>query len=166
MHKIHALLHSLHLEIGTWPLVCSFLESCRSVTTDFGTEAGLAEVEEIDLAQLFPWGPRNLFDAPPAQPDVDTDLQPQPGDRDDDNRDVAACAAEDVMSVPLGKLFPLALQVPGALRILHHAVEQLTGTMPGYCDWFLPRLQAVVRVLKRQRFKVMRCVCVCPLPLP
>ena len=54
------------------------------------------------------------------------------------------------------KLFPLAVQCPGALHILHHAVEELTSAFEAYDPWFLPGLRAVVRVFGqkpvRERF--------------
>ena len=55
VHKVHALLHTLYLEVGTWPQVADFLASVRAVTTDFGTEAGLTDTCNVDLTALFPW---------------------------------------------------------------------------------------------------------------
>ena len=43
-HKMHALLHQIYLEHGSWSRVEAFCDSVACITTDQGTEAGLPRV--------------------------------------------------------------------------------------------------------------------------
>lgn len=150
VHKVHALLHCLRLEIGEWPAVADFLATIRAVTTDFGTESGLCDVQNVDLSLLFQWAS--------AAGAIDFEQQGL-------GSDVPATEAEAAPEHPflqsrdgnivLPKLFPLAVQIPGALHILHHSLEELTSAFQAYESWFLPGLQAVVsRVPQRALCKL------------
>ena len=54
-HKVHALLHTLYLEVGGWHRVGEFLASTRALTSDYGAESGLVDMMNVDLTALFPW---------------------------------------------------------------------------------------------------------------
>ena len=45
IHKIHALLHVLQLDVGNWHAVAAYLASVRGVCADFGVESGLLRRE-------------------------------------------------------------------------------------------------------------------------
>ena len=97
VHKVHALLRTLRLEVGGWPAVLMVLSSVRAVTTD-GADA------DMPL---------------PDMRAMDPGLEMRAG------------------SLILTKLFPLALQVPGALRVLHQSVKELTSAFSAkYAEWF------------------------------
>jgi hypothetical protein len=53
-HKISGLLHAIFLSVGSLERIGSFLDSVVSVTTDLGTEAGLAEFHNLDFRDLLP----------------------------------------------------------------------------------------------------------------
>ena len=159
VHKVHALLHTLYLEVGTWPQVADFLASVRAVTTDFGTEAGLTDTCNVDLTALFPWAatasapdfdrPQEADDALLLEPETEEQQpQPQPVPASPllENKQMD----NDETHLILPRLFPLALQVPGALHVLHHAVEELTSAFESYEEWFLPALKAVVGVMGKK----------------
>ena len=55
IHKIHALLHALFLESGSWAGVQTVLNTCRSIVTDQGVESGMAEARNLRLDQILPW---------------------------------------------------------------------------------------------------------------
>ena len=147
--KVHCLLHTLRLEVGTWPAVANFLASVRAVTTDFGTEAGLASLENVDLSSLFPWASDALdFEVPQCSEQVPAGLHAQA------NPGPFLEYREGHLVMP--KLFPFALQVPGALRVLHQSVHELTSAFQQYETWFLPSLRSITHVLGskpiRERF--------------
>ena len=52
--KVHALLHQVKLEIETFEELLEFLSSTVSITTDQGTESGIAELPGLDLSQFRP----------------------------------------------------------------------------------------------------------------
>ena len=155
-HKVHALLHTLYLEVGGWHVVAEFLGTVRALTSDFGTEASLADMMDIDLTALFPWTetasvpnfnvPQEMSDAFQASADepqaaVPDALGPFLETREMEN-------GETHLFLP--RLFPLGLQVPGALHVLHHAVEEITTAFENYESWFLPALKAVVQVMGKK----------------
>ena len=157
LFKLHALLHTLQLEIGSWKHVADFLASVRAVTTDFGVESGLAELENINLSLLFPWfQDALLFDSPD-----DVDDARREGEHEDQAPAPAvaeSCLKAEVTDAGetqliLTRLFPLALLIPGALHTLHHAVEALTDGLRAFADWFYPGLKAVVSVWRQQHVR-------------
>jgi hypothetical protein len=61
--KLHAWLFACHLECGDWDKVQTFCNSVVSLTTDWGTESGLAGVPRVDFDQHFPfWSSAPFFD--------------------------------------------------------------------------------------------------------
>ena len=155
VHKIHALLHTLYLEVGGWHQVAGFLASVRSVTTDFGAESGLADMGSIDVSALFPWtsaAEAPNFDNPQA--DMSDFLQPDPNPNPEaapENTFIETRVMDNGEThLFLPKLFPLALQVPGGLHILHHTVEEITSCLEGYESWFFPGLKAVTAVMGKK----------------
>ena len=156
VHKAHALLHTLYLEVGGWPQVADFLSSVRAITTDFGTEIGLADMCNIDLTALFPWAataaapdfdkPQEAADAFLIDPEAHEEPQPLPDNTLLETRQMDN--GESHLILP--RLFPLALQVPGALHVLHHAVEEITSAFEAYENWFFPALKAVVGVMSKK----------------
>ena len=160
VHKIHALLHVLQLDIGAWPAVSQYLASIRGVCTDFGVEAGLAEVRDVDVTEMFPWSAEAFhFEVPQDEPaqgfEHAGDQQPAGQVVQDEFLEIRR-NADGSEQILLPRLFPLAMQIPGALHVLHHAVEELTDSFEQYKEWFLPRLKAVTNVLgkkfNRERF--------------
>ena len=151
VHKVHGFLHTLRLEVGSWPAVANFLATVRAVTTDFGTEAGLAEVQDIDISALFPWtGDALDFDVVQAH---EAHVAQASADAGDPTANPYLQVVDGRLVMP--KLFPLSLQVPGALHILHHSVSELTEAFENYTDWFLPGVKAVTQVFSkhnRERF--------------
>ena len=131
IHKIHALMHALLLEVSLFSGLRKFLESVRAITTDFGVESGIAEARNIRVYELFPY-----------LVDLDFDL----ADEDAEN-------ADDLQFLPgrdsLTFMFEHALPVPGALHVLHGATEELTAGFQHFESWFLPLLRAVVNSLSR-----------------
>ena len=104
----------------------------RAVTTDFGTEAGLAEVQDIDISALFPWtGDALDFDVVQAH---EAHVAQASADAGDPTANPYLQVVDGRLVMP--KLFPLSLQVPGALHILHHSVSELTEAFENYTDWF------------------------------
>ena len=158
IHKVHAILHTLRLEIGSWSKVAKFLRAVRAVTTDYGTESGLADVRDINISALFPW----TVDSP----DFDELQHEDLGARD--QAAPAECPGPGLEmrgnQVFLPKLFPLALQCPGALHVLHQSVAELTSSFSVFGDWFYPGLQAVTHVFgkKHNRDGSLQKSCVAP----
>ena len=156
VHKIHALLRVLLLEVGTWPAVSRYLATVRGVCTDFGTESGLADVQDIDVTDMFPWCAETC-DFCSVEPEPLDDFQ-APAHEDRPLQEylvVRQQSAEDGggIRVLLPRLFPLAMQVPLALHVLHHSVEELTDAFENYAEWFFPRLQATVNILKKKYYR-------------
>jgi hypothetical protein len=61
--KLHAWLFACRLECSTWEKVESFCNSIVSLTTDWGTESGLADAPRIDYDTHFPfWSDKAFFD--------------------------------------------------------------------------------------------------------
>ena len=116
------------------------------MTTDFGTEAGLADVQNINLSEMFPWAGLAVdFEGA----DADMPLS--------DMRAMGPGFEMRAGSLILTKLFSLALQVPEALHVLHQSVKELTSAFSAkYAEWFFPGLQAVTAVFgkahNRERF--------------
>ena len=151
VHKVHALLHTLRLEVGEWHEVAEYLSTVRAVTTDFGTESGLCDVENVDISLLFPWAQNALdFERAPAPACEDEDVALQ-GNACLVNGTPFLQVREGKIVMP--KLFPLAVQVPGALHILHHSVEELTSAFDAYESWFLPGLKAVNKVFSKKHVR-------------
>ena len=128
IHKIHGLLHSLLLENSLFSGLRKFLQSVRSVTTDFGVEHGFAESRNIRLHDLFSHvEDLNFADCH----GTDESVQPQAGE------------------TPLPYLFDHALQTPGALHILHSASKELTDGFEHFDSFFFPLLQATTNSLSK-----------------
>ena len=53
LHKLHAVLHSMRLEMGSWAAVKAWASEVFSFTTDAGVEKGLAGVTSPHLAEFF-----------------------------------------------------------------------------------------------------------------
>ncbi|OLP99541.1 hypothetical protein AK812_SmicGene17893 [Symbiodinium microadriaticum] len=105
-----------------------FLQSVRSVTTDFGVEHGFAESRNIRLHDLFSHvEDLNFADCH----GTDESVQPQAGE------------------TPLPYLFDHALQTPGALHILHSASKELTDGFEHFDSFFFPLLQATTNSLSK-----------------
>ena len=135
--------------------MANFLGSVRAITTDYGTEVGLAESRNIDLSDMFPWTFDGLsFDEIQPGP-AELPLGASPGEVEPLIISPHLQWEGDRLLLPT--LFPLGLQVPGALRVLHKAVEDLTQAFEHYEDWFLPGVEAIARVFNkhtRERFVV------------
>ncbi len=70
--KMHALLFALHHESGRWKHVRSLINSCVSITSDWGTEAHLQKVPNVDLFDVFPyWCEATFFDDDLEEPVLD-----------------------------------------------------------------------------------------------
>ena len=156
VHKIHAMLHVLLLEVGTWPDVSRYLATVRGVCTDYGTESKLADTQDIDVTNMFPWCAETC-DFSSVVPEPSDDFQ-APAQEDRPLQEylvVRQRSAEDGggTQVLLPRLFPLAMQVPGALHVLHHSVEELTDAFEYYAEWFFPRLQATVNILGKKYYR-------------
>ena len=57
LHKFYNLVHSLHLEAGCWSLVEKMASAGVTMTTDWGTEAGLNQIpgfQKLQVDQMFP----------------------------------------------------------------------------------------------------------------
>ena len=155
-HKVHALLHTLYLEVGGWHRVGEFLASVRALTSDYGTESGLVDMMNIDLTALFPWTetaaapnfdrPEQMDDALQFEEGVPEPVPPNPVCPFLETRETE----DGEMHLFLPRLFPLGMQVPGALHVLHHAVEEVTSALQGYETWFLPALKAVTAVMGKK----------------
>ena len=53
--KLHAFIHALRLESCSWDAVTDTLQGMVSVTSDLGTEAGVAHAPAFRLSELFSW---------------------------------------------------------------------------------------------------------------
>ena len=127
-HKVHALLHSLLLEVSLFSGLRKFLQTVRSVTTDFGIESGMAEARNVQLKHLFHY-----------MVDVDFTRAPDPAESPDH------AASQDSLVF----LFEHALQVPGALHILHGATKEITDGFEHFESFFLPLLRATCNSLSK-----------------
>ena len=116
------------------------------------------------MTELFPWA---HFDVLQEQQEPVAEFLDEP--RDPDPAAAGHAAQGELLQIRpkppeegpgnqivLPRLFRLGVQVPGALHVLHHSVEELTDAFQEYKDWFLPRLQAVTKILgkkyNRERF--------------
>ena len=52
LHKLHAVLHSMRMDLGSWNEVKDFCDDIVAFTTDAGVESGLAKVQAQNLITL------------------------------------------------------------------------------------------------------------------
>ena len=52
LHKLHAVLHSMRMDLGSWNEVKDFCDDIVAFTTDAGVESGLAGVQAQNLITL------------------------------------------------------------------------------------------------------------------
>ena len=146
-HKIHALLHMLALDCGSWPLVSQYCDSVAVITSDMGTEGLLASAQHDDLTpEFYPKVGLNAIDndtrfwSELSRDVEDGGASPEPGL---DDHDAQGARQEGA----LGKrLFRNALWIPGVLHILHSCSGALTAALPHF-EEFLTKLRPVVRFL-------------------
>ena len=113
VHKAAALLYAFWLQCG-FSLLGQFLGSITSVTTDMGTEAGFADMEEVDLRSIMP-----AFVT----------------------EDVMWTEEEDPMPV-LKKLFDDALPISGLLHTFANAMKDVNAAMDQWA-WFYGCLKTI-----------------------
>jgi len=124
LHKLHCLLHSLWLIIGSWALILKWCAGIIAFATDLGVESGLACIPTFRVQELFPW----FQDSVAARVDAEEDLfaeDPPP--------------AGDVMpdaNLTLDRLFLNAVPIAGGLHVCHGATTRLTDSMENFESWF------------------------------
>ena len=151
-HKICGFLHALSLESECMDDIVSFFDSIVSVTSDFGTEAGLAEFHCSDVSRLMPdW----------LAPDV---IEPDGvGIPDDDS----GGPRRDPPAAEWGHrwLCKFALTVPGLMHIVSNLLNEVHGKL-SYWPKFHADLKTLEALLayqpRRQRF-IQHCVVGTPL---
>lgn len=148
--KVHSLLHQIKLEVETMEEFVEYLSSTVSITTDQGTEVGIAELPSLDLSQFSPLAQEidiECWEESEANPDPTLDNMEITID-EGDNGDSAhhgparpgvgpAPAAGAVVAHRAGSnlppghyLWPFTLVVVGMCHICHNACEELCVQMP------------------------------------
>jgi hypothetical protein len=136
-HKLAAMLWCVYIESVGLREIIGFLTSVIAITTDQGTEAGLADVPSIPLAQLLP------------QMKGEFDIED-----DDGEIPIVNCNSDPSQQF----CFEFALTLPGILHIMHNLTSRILSNLTLW-DWFLPLLKAVTKFLSRsyciERFKAI-----------
>ena len=111
-HKLQALLHSVRLSVSSLSDLHTYFSTVASLTSDFGTEIGLAEVPVTfdDLRGLFP-------------------PQRAPLNIDDDVGEAGAGLLRSGCTHASSSLFQHALVIPGMIHILSNLTEQIVDTL-------------------------------------
>lgn len=144
--KLLCLIRKIHVEAGNLNRTCKILESLRGVCTDFGTEAGIANVEGIKVADVLPaW-----------MSDAATGLVSE-----EDTHRVLESEAEDACA---DCLLPNALPLPGLLHIFHNMTLGIHSHMTQYNAW-LPGFRSVAALLHHPHLR-KRLIATCMLGTP
>ncbi len=130
VHKMAALMWQLRLLVGKTTYIEEFCESVASITTDLGTESGLAEVPRLPIGEWLSWG----CEWQSLQLDIDC-----PEDLGN--------AASDADAPNGMHAFPWALLVPGVMHICHNAASEVCANLPCFNAWFRPLLSPLARLL-------------------
>jgi hypothetical protein len=121
-HKLSAIMWALYLESAGLNELGAFLRSVVAITTDQGTEAGLADVPRIQFKDLLP--------------DISTDIE-----MDDDNG-----ALTSVAPPPNEHIFQYAVFLPGLLHTVHNLTGRTLASLSLWV-WYKPLLTALARFL-------------------
>lgn len=124
VHKLHALTHQLYLLLGKSLYMGT--KQLVSFCTDFGVESSLAKTRSIPLNLLCPYA---------ASSDLDLEGEGLPP-----IADAAPACDEDGMMIQ----YSSALQVPGALHILHNLTDDVLSTMEHFLE-----VKAPMKILSR-----------------
>jgi len=130
LHKLHAVLHSMRLEMGSWAAVKAFASDTFAFTTDTGVESGLAGVSAPGMKEFFP----NIPDV--SMPESDGTVKYGGGFEAFDHGEAAAAA--DAAST----FFENALWIQGAKHVCDSCSEKMTDKMVKYPE-YLSSLQAI-----------------------
>ena len=129
--KMHALIWSCALECDSPQALREFLSAIISVTSDFGTEIGIADFANVDLEK---W----LNDSGMKWPTIDEDeLQPL-RESDGESRDY---------------LFDEAISIPGLLHIVHNALRELSTEGMVHWSGCLAALKTLNKFLTQHNYK-------------
>ena len=107
-HKLAAMLWCVYLESVGLREIIGFLTSVIAITTDQGTEAGLADVPSIPLAQLLP------------QMKGEFDIED-----DDGEIPIVNCNSDPSQQF----CFEFALTLPGILHIMHNLTSRILSNL-------------------------------------
>ena len=142
--KMVCLLRKTFVEAGSLDKTRKIFQSVRGVCADLGTEAGIADVEGIKLADLVPsW----MTDAGSGLMSEDDLLQMLEEEGDEKSF-----------------VLPQALPLPGLLHIFHNMSSRMHSILPQFDSW-LVKLKAVAALLHHPHLR-KRLIATCVLDTP
>ena len=128
--KWTVLIHALRGEVRNFKILAALLRRVFCVTTDFGTEAGLARVPHIDANELWPHWRED-------QEIVDDDVLPE-------------------MPMPQLVSFDSSMPVPGTEHVCHNVFKHVTKHLPHFKAW-LEKARAVANMFCSALYKERFC---------
>ena len=138
VHKVHCLLHTLAVDLGSAERVRQFCSRVMSFTTDHGTESLLVQAPTCILTGDFLPSAGGL--------DRDRSIWAEAG-----MVGMAECDGEvgeaAGAQLDLGLLLPNSLWMPGCMHLLHTVSGELLKILETCKDWYMPKIQAVVHFL-------------------
>lgn len=160
-HKLHAVLHAVFINFGTWHMVAEVMRCVTSWTCDMGTERLFQRFPKTRLQTLFPWITSDtIHDDKEAREDPlvfagEAGEAARAEHRDEalvfaGEGDAQICEASisepglGSLEVDLGR----SLYTAGVLHIIHNATANLSDSLKLW-KWFIGRLTIVCRMLSR-----------------
>jgi len=143
VHKLHAVLHSMRLDLGTWQLVMAAMAATCTITTDAGHESGFAAGDHPKLDQFFP----HIRDDSWKSDSLHSLISLNPGSFDSFESKEADTAGPAGAEAGSAKAFEKSLWVQGGHHVCDGATDKITSEMK-QAEWFKSLLQAVREYFK------------------